>query len=109
MSIMTELVVSVVGGVLTALILAMVTRRSKAAPPIATTAPSHAAPRRSGGFFADFLRMVLAVLGGIAIAMIGGRMLIQAGVLPAGVPTRLGVLVAATMVLWLLLGALRSR
>ena len=73
MPIMTELVVSVVGGVLTAAILAIFSRPGRA--------------------------------GGIAIAVLGGRMLIQAGILPQGLPTRLALLIGGTVVCWVIIAS----
>ena len=108
MPILTELLVSIVGGVVTAAILAMFSRSGKSGAAVETAVPSAPAPRR-GSFFADLLRLVLAVAGGIAIALIGGRILIQMGVVPRGLPTRLGLLVLGTVICWMLLSIGRRR
>ena len=111
MPILTELVISVVGGVLTALVLTMFSRRSRgnttAVPATQTANQAPFARGRSG--FGDFFRMVFAVIGGIAVAMVLGRFLIRAGVVPQGMPTRLILLVGGTIVFWLLLSGLRRR
>jgi hypothetical protein len=101
MPIMTELVVSVVGGVLTAAILAMFSRPGRARGH--ANAPAAPAPRRrAGSFIGDLLRVVA---GGIAIAVLGGRMLIQAGILPQGLPTRLALLIGGTVVCWVIIAS----
>ncbi|MEO0730656.1 MAG: hypothetical protein AAFY64_09765, partial [Pseudomonadota bacterium] len=111
-----ELFVSSVGGVITAVILAVFSgssrssrrvRRSRSEP-----VEAERTPRRRGGFvsgFFSFLRVLIAVTAGIAIAMVGGRWLIQNGVLPRGLPTRFGLLIGGTLVVWLLLGIFRRR
>ena len=104
MPIMTELVVSVVGGVLTAAILAMFSRPGRAGGH--ANAPAAPAPRRrAGSFIGDLLRVVVAVASGIAIAVLGGRMLIQAGILPQGLPTRLALLIGGTVVCWVIIAS----
>ncbi|MGF1650556.1 MAG: hypothetical protein ACFCUN_08895 [Hyphomicrobiaceae bacterium] len=104
--IVTELVVSVIGGVLTALIIGLFSRggaRNAAPAPVRDRRP-----RRDNPILA-FIRLMLAVAGGIAFALIGGRMLIQAGWLPQGLPTRLGLLVAGIAAIWIFLGMFRRR
>ena len=101
MPIMTELIVSVVGGVLTAAILAVFSRSGR--EPDVPAAP---APRRRGrSFIGDLLRVVVAVAGGIAIAIVGGRLLIQAGILPQGLTTRLALLIGGTVVCWIIIAS----
>lgn len=110
MNIMNELIVSVVGGVATALILALMTgSKSKSAPP--TQIGNQVQPARSSSrsIIGDFFRIILAVTIGIGVALIGGRILIQAGILPAGLPSRLILLVVATALCWLLLVGARRR
>jgi hypothetical protein len=111
MPIVTELVVSVVGGVLTALVLALFSRgSSSASAPAPATQVANQVPverRRSGT--GDFFRMVFSVIGGIAVAMVLGRVLAKAGVLPQGVPARMILLVVGTIVFWLLLTGMRRR
>ena len=104
MPIMTELIVSVVGGVLTAIILALFTRGGKAQASAAHTSAQQPV-RRGRSTFGDLIRLIIAVGGGIAVAMVGGRMLIQAGIVPGGMPTRLGLLVVATAVFWMAMTA----
>ena len=104
MPIMTELVVSVVGGVLTAAILAMFSRPGRARRN--ANKPDAPAPRRrAGSFIGDLLRVIVAVAGGIAIAVLGGRMLIQAGILPQGLTTRLALLIGGTVVCWVIIAS----
>ncbi|MGD9784333.1 MAG: hypothetical protein AB7E80_13180 [Hyphomicrobiaceae bacterium] len=102
MPIVNELIVSIVGGVATALILAMMTRGGGS-----TAAAERPANGKSRRFAGDFLQLILAVGGGIAFAMIGGRMLIQAGIVPKGLGTRLALLAGATTLIWFLLLPLR--
>lgn len=107
MTLVNELIVAVVGGVMTAVILEIFSRNRSAVneQPVRVREP---APRRDS-IFGQLFRLVLAVVGGIAIAMIGGRMLIQMDVLPRGLPTRFGLLVAGTMLCWLVLLLFRRR
>lgn len=111
MPIVTELVVSVVGGVLTALVLALFSRGARStstAAPATQVANQVPAERRRIGA-GDFFRMVFSVIGGIAVAMVLGRTLSKAGVLPQGIPTRMILLVVGTIVFWLLLTGMRRR
>jgi hypothetical protein len=104
MPIMTELIVSVVGGVLTAAILATFSRPGRAGRQ--ANAPAAPPPRRRGrSFTGDLLRVIVAVAGGIAIAVVGGRLLIQAGILPQGLPTRLALLVGGTVICWIIIAS----
>lgn len=104
MPIMTELIVSVVGGVLTAAILAMFSPQGRAGGQ--ARVPAAPAPRRrAGSFIVDLLRVVVAVAGGIAIAVLHGRVLIQAGILPQGLPTRLALLIGGTVVCWVIIAS----
>jgi hypothetical protein len=45
------------------------------------------------------------VAGWIAIAVLGGRMLIQAGILPQGLPTRLALLIGGTVACWVIIAS----
>lgn len=111
MPILTELIVSVVGGVLTAVILSMFSRGSRAGgssvrADVTLRVPP---PPRQRSAVGDFFRIIVSVIGGIAVAMVLGRILIQAGLLPRGLPTRLGLLIAGTALFWLLLSGIRRR
>ena len=108
MPIMTELVVSIVGGVITAMILGLFSRKSRSSVQVQQPAASAAEPRKRSGF-GDIVRLVLAVVGGFIIAVSVGRILIQAGVIPRGMPSRLGLMVAGTILCWLLLSMGRRR
>lgn len=108
MPILTELVISVVGGVLTALILAMFTRGARGADRGGNVAINHQVappPQRRSSAFGDTVRLILAVIGGVAFAMVVGRILIQAGIVPKGLPSRLVLLVVGTVLFWLVLSA----
>lgn len=109
MPILTELVISVIGGVLTAAILAMFSRSPNSGTVASQQASLPATGPRRRSLLGDLFVLILAVSGGIAIAMIGGRILIQMGILPRGLPSRLGLLVAGTVLCWLVLGAGRRR
>lgn len=102
MTIMNELIVSIVGGVATALILSMMSRGG---------GQSQQAPARSSSrgrsVVGDLFHILIAVACGIGIAMIGGRMLIQAGIMEKGIGGRLLLLVGGTALSWLLLLPLR--
>ena len=108
MPIMTELIISIVGGVITAIILGMFARKNT---PTAQIQQPVAMPRetKKGGTFGDIVRLILAVIGGFAIALIAGRMLIQAGIIPRGIPSRLILMVVGTVFCWLILSVGRRR
>ena len=110
--ILTELVVSVVGGVLTAIILAVFSTRGRGAQSEASTAAVEPVDRqraeRAGGF-GNFMRMLVAVVGGILIALALGRFLAQAGIIPRGAIGRLILIAVATIGLWLILPFGRRR
>ncbi len=108
MPIMQELIVSIIGGVATAMILALFTGRGGRNVQTAHQSPS-ARERRGRSMFGDLIRLIVAVCVGVAIALVGGRILINAGLLPRGLPSRLGLLVIATAVMWLLLTVGRRR
>ena len=107
MTILGELVVTVIGGIVTALVLERMGRARSSAPTQQMQAPL-ARPRgeSTGG---GLVRVILAVLGGIALATFGGRMLIQSGLMPKGLPGRLMLLVVGTALAWLLLSMFRRR
>jgi hypothetical protein len=89
MPIINELIASVVGGVLTAAILALFSRPGKPRADVSRAAPAAVRPR-GRGFFGELFRVLLAVTGGIAIALVGGRLLIQSEALPSGLPRSAG-------------------
>ena len=109
MPILTELIVSVVGGVLTAMILAIFSGRSRRAGNVAVNRQSAAAEPRRSSLFGDTIRLVLAVIGGIAVSIVLGGILIQAGIAPRGAGVRLVLMVVATVLFWLILSAGRRR
>ena len=105
-----EVVVSVVGGVLTAIVLGIFTRR-KPRQDVDTAqlrAEDRPKPSRVGSAFSSLLQMILAVGGGVAFAMLGGRWLFQSGILERSLPMRMGLLVGATTIIWLMLSAMRK-
>ena len=108
MPFLNELIVSIVGGVITALILGMFSRKNNNAINAQQSVPVDA-PRKGSSVFGDLFRLILAVAGGVAIAMIGGRILIQAGLIPRGLPSRLGLLIVGTVICWLILTIGRRR
>jgi len=104
MNLGSELIVSVVGGVATAAILSLFSRGGEQ---VQRTPARESGRGRS--LLGDLIHMIFAVSAGIAIAMIGGRMLIQSGALEKGIGGRLVLLVAGTALAWLLLLPLRRR
>jgi hypothetical protein len=104
MSIVSELIISIVGGVLTAAVLALFSRGGRARTR-SDVAIGQGKSRRRGSFFGDLFRLVFAVSGGIAIALLGGRVLIQSGLLPPGLGTRLGLLLAGTVFCWIVVAS----
>ena len=106
-----EIVASIIVGVVTGLILELFRRRDRSSGSQSQSQSRAEArrERRGDGILAQFVRLVLAVAGGVAIAVLGGRYLIQSGALPPGQPTRIGLLIVGTMVVWLLLLLARGR
>lgn len=102
MPILNELVVSIVGGVATALILGILVGPQSGAR-------EERSGRRSGGVLGDLMHLLLSVGGGIAIALLLGRYLIQAGIMPKGLGGRLALLVGGTALVWFLMLPLRRR
>ena len=78
MPLVNELIVTVVGGVVTALILEMFRGRRRR---VETKVHAQHSAARRGSVIGQFVHMLLAVIGGIAFAIVGGRWLIQTGVL----------------------------
>jgi len=105
MPLLNELIVSIVGGVATALILSVFTRGGRA--PAQSQRIENRKPARSG--FGNFLHLLVAVTGGVAFAVIGGRVLFQSGVLERSLPMRMALLVGATILIWMVIGAMRPR
>jgi hypothetical protein len=99
MPILTELVVSIVGCIATALILNAMVR----------SAPIEARSVRRRSLLGNLMHLLLAVCGGIAIAMLLERNLIQTGIMPKGLGGRLVLLVGGTTLLWLVMLPLRSK
>ncbi|MBI1383676.1 MAG: hypothetical protein GC150_02015 [Rhizobiales bacterium] len=109
MPILNELILTVVGGVLTALILERV-RGSGNAPTTASAATGRAERPRSGSsFFGQLVRVILAVTGGYFCATTGARYIFQSGILERSPMNRLAILVAGTIVCWLVLAWLFRR
>lgn len=102
MPILTELLVSIVGGVATALILGVLVR------PSAPVDREMRAPRRRT-VFGDFVHLLLSVAGGIALALLAGRWAMQSGLAPRGGGGRLILLVGGTALCWFLMLPLRRR
>ena len=57
----------------------------------------------------DLIHLLLSISGGIAIAIMLGRHLIQAGIMPKGLGGRLILLVGGTALLWFMMLPLRRR
>lgn len=102
----SELALTVLGGVITSLILEVFRMRWRGGRSQSQTAP--AAPR-GGGFFAGLIRLFLAVVGGVLIARFGGAYLFQNGLLERSPQMRAALLVGGTMLCWVLLLLFRRR
>ena len=104
------LVQTVTGGVLTSMILEFFRRISRRSGTQTQTQVAPPPERRGGGFFSTLFRLILSVIGGVAVAIIGGRMLVEAGLLKPPFPLiRMGLLIGGTIVCWSLLLAFRRR
>lgn len=104
MPIVSELVVSIVGGVATALILGALVR-----PAAGDRNRNSGETRRGGSLLGDLIHMLLAVGGGIATTLLVGKLAIQSGILAKGLGGRLTLLVGGTTLCWLLMLPLRRR
>lgn len=110
MSIMAELLISVFGGIITALVLEMMGRGGSSRGQVSQSrAATPSGEGRGESMIGGLIRVILAVAGGLAIAMLGGRMLIQAGIMPKGQGGRLILLVVGTALIWMLLSIARRR
>lgn len=107
MPILTALVVTVATGVLTATVLALFSSNSeRTSNVVITQRPVSQRPRQQTQWqiaFGDLARFVLAVTGGVAVALIAGHILIGDGVIPKGLPSHLGLLVIGTILCWQIL------
>lgn len=100
-----ELMLTIAGGVAAGLILeALRPRRESQSMSI-----SNQRPRGGDSFFAGLLRLILSVAGGVLIAYLLARPLIQAGIAPRGMPTRLGLVIGGSALIWIILHLLRRR
>ena len=106
-AILTELVVSVAGGVITALILAMFSRSNRSAA--ARTERSRPNAARSPSAIGSFMRLFLAVCGGVVVAIFAGRIMVRTGLIPPGPLPRTVLLVVAICLLWLVMPFGRHR
>lgn len=104
MSFTQELALTILGGIATSLILELFRSRTRGGQNQTITSA-----RSGDGFFRQFFRLVLAVAGGVFIALFVGRFLFQNGILERSVPMRVGLLIGGTMLCWLLLLAFRRR
>lgn len=107
MPIITALVVTVATGVLTATVLALFSNNSEhTSNAVITQRPMRQRPRQQQQrqiAFGELARFVLAVTGGVAVALVAGHVLIDDGVIPKGVPSHLGLLVIGTILCWQIL------
>ena len=104
--ILTELIVSVVGGVLTAIVLTVFStgrRDTQASASMGDVSQADGGRSKKSGRVGGFMRMLVAVVGGIVIALAIGRFLAQAGIIPRGPFGRIVLIGVATIGLWLIL------
>ena len=103
MPILNEILVSVVGGVATALILGVLVR------PAPERATRSGRARGGRSLIGDLVHLILAVAGGIAFALLFGRYAFQSGLMDKSLGARLLLLVGGTAISWLVLLPLRRR
>ncbi len=111
MPLLNELIISIVGGVLTAIILGLFTRRPKASKQqiMQQTIEKQPAAKNGSSTFGQFMHLLLAVLGGLAIFSTFGRYLFKSGILERGLPMRILVIVCATVFVWWVLLLFRGK
>lgn len=103
---MSELALSIVGGVLTAVILELFRPRSRGGAEQTQRAPRE---RRPDGFMAGFIRLLLAVVGGVLTALLVGRYLFQNEIIERSPAIRVALLVGGTVLSWSILTLFRRR
>lgn len=108
MAFFSEIAVTVIGGLITAVILALFTRRGKE-PARSPSAQQNQSQRRTGGSFGQFMHVLLSVVIGIVLATTLGRYLFRSGILERSPETRLIVAVCAIILVWLVINMLRGR
>lgn len=106
MPILNEIIVSVVGGVATALILGAFVR-PRSAPDRGAPTPKRRGRGRS--LLGDLIHLILAVVGGIAFALLFGRYAFLTGLMDRSLASRLILLVGGTTLTWIVLLPLRRR
>ncbi len=105
-----ELIITVIGGVLTAFILNLFSGKSKPQQQQVYHQPQQARPSRSGGsLFGQFIHVLLSVAGGVALAIFASRFLFRSGILERGLPMRMVILVASTIFVWWVLLLFRGK
>jgi len=110
MTLVNELIVTVVGGVVTALVLSLFRRGGRqSASSTASGGREQVPASRRGSAIGQFFHMAFAVMGGIGFALFGGRWLFQSGILERSMPMRLGLLFAGTLFCWLVLLSFRRK
>ncbi len=109
MPLVNELIITVVGGVLTAAIISLFSGRRRRAEQAQLRRQAARNARAGGSTFGHFIRLLLAVVGGIAFAIFGGRYFFQSGILDRSLPMRMGLLIAGTVFIWWFLLLFRRR
>ncbi len=105
-----ELLITICGGVITALILNMFSGKSKVHQQQTYHQPQPSKPPKTGGsIFGQFVHLLLSVAGGIALAMYTSRFLFKSEILVRSFPMRMAILVAATIFVWWVLLLFRGK
>ena len=110
MPFINELIISVVGGVLTAIVLGLFSGRRKPKQAVYREVQEeaqivHKGPSTIGQFF----HLLIAVIGGIALSSMVSRFLFKAGILERGLPMRIVVLISCVVLVWWVLLLFRGR
>ncbi len=110
MPFINELIISVAGGVLTALILGLFSGRRKNTPVTQiNTQTQNYRENKGPSIFGQFIHLTLAVLGGLGLSFFASRFLFKSGILERGLPMRLVILIASTIFVWWVLLLFRGK
>lgn len=109
MTFFSEIAVTVVGGIITAIIIGLFTRKSKKADAQPERSQQNQTQTQSGSTFGNVIHLLISVILGVLLATTLGRQLFKSGILERGPEMRLLIVVVAIVLIWSLIGLVRKR
>ena len=103
-----ELLVTVVGGILTALILGVFSWPSSRSQSQSQQGLETSSEPRSSAF-GQFMHLLLSVAGGYGLAFFTTRFLFKSGIVERGLPMRMAIFVACVVFVWWVLLLFRGK